>query len=174
MTSSVTAEHVDTCFPDYLQDGHTRDGEWLALTHLSGQTVDEAAQELLDMINGEAPPEDFPEDIDDAAILAAFRDALQGADLRAVDRNGNKIDSNVDHEEVPEDHPVQPIDEPTGAAHEATCRTCDRTWDDSTPTSMTPTPSGRCPFEDYHAPEAAEEQPCVYVVLRWEKDEGDE
>lgn len=29
------------------------------------------------------------------------------------------------------------------------CGTCGRAWDDSKPTSMTPAPSGRCPFEAF-------------------------
>ena len=29
-----------------------------------------------------------------------------------------------------------------------TCGACGRSWDDSIPTSMTPAPSARCPFED--------------------------
>lgn len=32
----------------------------------------------------------------------------------------------------------------------AMCGTCYRAWDDTTPTSVTPTPSGRCPFEYGH------------------------
>jgi formylmethanofuran dehydrogenase subunit E len=32
-------------------------------------------------------------------------------------------------------------------AHFTTCQTCGRSWDDTKSTSMTPTPSGRCPFE---------------------------
>jgi hypothetical protein len=28
-----------------------------------------------------------------------------------------------------------------------TCGHCGRSWDDSIPTSMTPAPAGRCPFE---------------------------
>ena len=31
-----------------------------------------------------------------------------------------------------------------------TCGECGRTWDDALITSMTPTPAGRCPFEDEH------------------------
>lgn len=31
-----------------------------------------------------------------------------------------------------------------------TCGTCGRTWDDAVPTGLTPTPSGRCPFEYMH------------------------
>lgn len=32
----------------------------------------------------------------------------------------------------------------------ARCTTCGRAWDDDKPTSLTPTPSGRCPFEHMH------------------------
>jgi len=32
----------------------------------------------------------------------------------------------------------------------ATCGTCKRSWDDGISTSITPTPSGRCPFEYFH------------------------
>lgn len=30
------------------------------------------------------------------------------------------------------------------------CESCGRGWDDTKSTSITPTPSGRCPFEDLH------------------------
>jgi len=29
------------------------------------------------------------------------------------------------------------------------CLTCGRAWDDEAPTALTPTPSARCPFEDF-------------------------
>ncbi len=32
----------------------------------------------------------------------------------------------------------------------AQCPTCGRAWDDSKSTALTPTPSGRCPFEHWH------------------------
>jgi len=51
--------------------------------------------------------------------------------------------------EVPDDWPVKPIT-PTGAAGEATCGECERTWDDTVVTGMTPTPAARCPFEPFH------------------------
>jgi hypothetical protein len=35
----------------------------------------------------------------------------------------------------------------------ATCGTCGRTWDDALVTSVTPAPSGRCPFEYEHGEE---------------------
>lgn len=34
-----------------------------------------------------------------------------------------------------------------------TCGTCGRSWDDGIATAWTPTPGGRCPFEDEHADE---------------------
>lgn len=32
------------------------------------------------------------------------------------------------------------------------CGVCDRAWDDSVSTAVTPVPAGRCPFEDDHGP----------------------
>lgn len=56
---------------------------------------------------------------------------------------------------IPVDFPVRPIDpdnlpDKTPFEAFATCGTCGRTWDDSAVTSMTPVPSGRCPFEAFH------------------------
>ena len=39
---------------------------------------------------------------------------------------------------------------PKSFADPATCGSCHRTWDDAVTTSVTPTPSARCPFEDWH------------------------
>jgi hypothetical protein len=35
-------------------------------------------------------------------------------------------------------------------ADPVTCGECHRTWDDAVITSVTPTPSARCPFEQWH------------------------
>jgi hypothetical protein len=58
---------------------------------------------------------------------------------------------------IPKNHPVRPLRRNTRAHRDAylartlaTCGTCGRSWDDSIPTSMTPTPAARCPFEYYH------------------------
>jgi hypothetical protein len=54
---------------------------------------------------------------------------------------------------VPTDHPVQPVRAPhwSDRDHGLTqCGSCGRYWDDSVPTSLTPVPSGRCPFEYFH------------------------
>jgi hypothetical protein len=52
---------------------------------------------------------------------------------------------------VPRDFPVQPLRANQTAIARATCGTCGRSWDDGKPTSWTPAPSARCPFEDFHA-----------------------
>lgn len=55
---------------------------------------------------------------------------------------------------VPKDFPVRPIRRGSKAAQSATalaqCGTCHRLWDDAIPTSLTPAPSARCPFEYFH------------------------
>lgn len=76
---------------------------------------------------------------------------------------------------VPNDWPVQPVDGNTYKGSDrwldavgefgsraaaidagyrppdiATCWGCLRQWDDSLVSDMTPTPSGRCPFESFH------------------------
>lgn len=60
--------------------------------------------------------------------------------------------------DVPDDFPVQPLDEgearqrmADGDRRVAQCLGCFRYWDDSVPTSYTPAPAGRCPFEAFHA-----------------------
>jgi hypothetical protein len=51
----------------------------------------------------------------------------------------------LDAEDIPEDWPVQPDDDGN-----ATCGTCGLSWDDDASTTLTPVPSGRCPFESFH------------------------
>ena len=56
---------------------------------------------------------------------------------------------------IPKDYEVQPLkpSEVKAAKDPATCGTCGLTWDDGKVTSMTPTPSARCPFEYFHKEE---------------------
>jgi len=56
---------------------------------------------------------------------------------------------------IPKDHPVQPLKPGQKAKDPATCGSCGLSWDDGVSTSMTPTPSARCPFESFHKPEKA-------------------
>jgi len=51
---------------------------------------------------------------------------------------------------VPKDYPVQPLKRGESCEDKATCETCGLSWDDGKVTSMTPVPSGRCPFESFH------------------------
>lgn len=55
------------------------------------------------------------------------------------------------HTAIPKSWPVQPMKQGHSANPSYfTCGDCGLTWDDSKITSMTPTPSGRCPFENFH------------------------
>ena len=98
----VTADYVDTCRPDYLQDGHNREGEWLLCTSLGGQTTEEAVDELVDQMNGEAPPESFPDegDLPEADIRAALLDAVRGVDFHPCDDCGNLVKPDADDEDA--------------------------------------------------------------------------
>jgi hypothetical protein len=51
---------------------------------------------------------------------------------------------------VPSDFPVRPLRPTDKAADRATCGHCGLSWDDAIPTSYTPAPSARCPFEAFH------------------------
>lgn len=55
-----------------------------------------------------------------------------------------------DNQGIPKDFPVQPLKEGQAAKDRVTCGHCNRSWDDGISTSMTPTPAGRCPFEEFH------------------------
>lgn len=64
--------------------------------------------------------------------------------LEKAEGNNKKV------ERIPKNHPVQPLKSGDSAKDKATCGHCGLSWDDGVSTSMTPTPSGRCPFEHYH------------------------
>lgn len=51
---------------------------------------------------------------------------------------------------IPKDFPVKPLKKNEIVDGIATCGTCGQSWDDLLITSMTPAPSGRCPFEAFH------------------------
>lgn len=52
------------------------------------------------------------------------------------------------------------------------CVHCGRRWDDSIPTSMTPAPSGRCPFEYEH--EYEEDEKIMGLQNKYYFDDGSE
>jgi hypothetical protein len=51
---------------------------------------------------------------------------------------------------IPKEWPVQPLSQGQRAEERTTCGYCGLSWDDAIVTSMTPTPSARCPFEAFH------------------------
>lgn len=58
---------------------------------------------------------------------------------------------------IPADYKVQPLGPNDAAEDRSTCGTCGLSWDDGKVTSMTPAPSGRCPFESFHSQDDEEE-----------------
>jgi hypothetical protein len=54
------------------------------------------------------------------------------------------------HEPIPDDFPVRPLGPGDKAKDKVTCGYCGLSWDDAIPTSWTPTPAARCPFEYFH------------------------
>jgi hypothetical protein len=59
-------------------------------------------------------------------------------------------ETETERPEVPAGFPVRPLAEGDPATDRVTCGECGRSWDDAIPTSYTPAPSARCPFEAYH------------------------
>lgn len=66
--------------------------------------------------------------------------------------------------DIPANHPVQPLRtaaERAAAKDPVSCGGCGLSWDDAIPTSYTPAPSARCPFEAFHPDEPEEDsEPC--------------
>ena len=62
----------------------------------------------------------------------------------------NLLEGKKKVEPIPKTWPVQPLKPGQKAKDKATCGYCGLSWDDGVSTSMTPTPSGRCPFEYFH------------------------
>lgn len=54
------------------------------------------------------------------------------------------------HQGIPDDWPVRPLKPDENPPGKTTCGYCGLSWDDSLPTSMTPAPAARCPFEQFH------------------------
>lgn len=72
------------------------------------------------------------------------------------------------HETIPKDHEVQPIDTATVREPDdsrwAVCGHCGLTWDDGVSTGITPVPSGRCPFEQFHTYDEDDNLVLVYQI----------
>jgi hypothetical protein len=62
----------------------------------------------------------------------------------------DELDPDAVAERIPADFPVAVLHDGEAATDRCTCGRCGLSWDDAISTSMTPTPSGRCPFEAFH------------------------
>lgn len=63
------------------------------------------------------------------------------------------------HTRIPKNHPVQPLKLGQKAEDKVTCGYCGLSWDDGKCTSMTPAPSARCPFEEFHIHPDGKDEP---------------
>ena len=72
------------------------------------------------------------------------------ADHQGFDLFLESVDGDEEDEDVPEDFPVKPLGPNDPARDRVTCGTCGRSWDDAIPTTYTPAPAARCPFEHWH------------------------
>ena len=95
-TQTVTASLVDICLPCYLLDSYSREGQCLTLAPL-GLSADETVDALLGDFNSAVC--DIPWTLNDDELRAAFRDALQGVNLRGVDADGNRVDEPTDDDD---------------------------------------------------------------------------
>jgi hypothetical protein len=90
-----------------------------------------------------------------ASIVVAGKEADLWSDATVVPLMGVDTETKpVKHLPVPRDFAVKVLrtaKQKARAKDVATCGTCGRSWDDGISTGMTPTPSGRCPFEYFHA-----------------------
>lgn len=71
------------------------------------------------------------------------------------------------HTPIPPDHPVQPLAPDQLVPGRTTCGYCGLSWDDDQPTSLTPVPSARCPFEYFHKPDPVAEQEAKFESDYW-------
>lgn len=72
---------------------------------------------------------------------------------------------------IPRGFAVQPLKPGQEAKDKCTCGTCGLSWDDAIPTSYTPAPSGRCPFEYFHA--SADDGHGTESVVTWATNTGE-
>ena len=87
----VSCRLVDICLPDYLQDHHNRPGELLIGVSLCGQGARQAAQDLIDDINGSCYQMPDEKAISETDLMTAAREATTGVDFRPFDEEGNRV-----------------------------------------------------------------------------------
>lgn len=85
---SIKAEYIQTCLPDYVQDGHNRPGEMLVSSPL-GIALCHVVDAMLESMDMEAY---LPHGWTNDAVGKAIEECLAGVDLRAFDADGNRVD----------------------------------------------------------------------------------
>jgi hypothetical protein len=91
-STNVSAQHIDTCLSDYIQDHHNRDGELLVGIYPHGQSRDDAALEAMTearAIGDDRLPEDIYSHVN--ALTRVFHRALRRVDLRYISANGTRV-----------------------------------------------------------------------------------
>jgi len=84
----INANVVDICLSDYLQRSYDGPGETLCYASL-GDDIEGTVDQLVESMDHDCG---IPEQVTDDEIRQAFRDALQGVDLRYIDGDGNPCD----------------------------------------------------------------------------------
>lgn len=94
------------------------------------------------------------EDLEQLAKIALYIVAERVATAIVAEAREVAEEHDADSSPFPGDvdeHGVRVLEDDDLAAARATCGECGRSWDDGIVTSVTPAPSGRCPFEYAHA-----------------------
>lgn len=134
-----------------LGDGITReyriDGELV-----SGWFAD-SQRERLEYLRGELRAERIS--YGESSELQSLTAYIDPGDVELLEVAG--VPEFGEDDDIPADFPVRSLRPTDPAKDRVTCGTCERSWDDSIPTSMTPAPSARCPFEEFHEDDEVEE-----------------
>lgn len=105
---------------------------------VAAQMADVALSEIRTVVKGRLA--------DEAEVTAGRRAITAGVVVESA-----VVPEEVRQPEVTLTHPITQDEYPAPpGADIVTCWTCHRSWDDSLPTSLTPAPSARCPFEYEH------------------------
>jgi hypothetical protein len=102
----MSAQYVDTCMSCYLQASYSSETSTLLMCTPTGQTLDEAVEELLSDLNSGCNT-DMPddEDVPDFEIGKALRAALDGVDLRHISDDGDRITAEEFEAAYPDEFP---------------------------------------------------------------------
>lgn len=117
--------------------------------HINDSVEAETFTDLL-----ENPPKDMEAAVRELLIFDECDDEEDDLDdedeIDECEDDEDDFDTTLELDAIPADFPVQPLRDDENPPGRTTCGQCGLSWDDDKCTSMTPTPSGRCPFEYFH------------------------